>query len=265
MSELGGAFDIAAAAGWYSAVAGLLAGFALLAILLPLDHEAADPDTTHAGNAVVIYTCAFFSLLILSISYAVLAGRTGDDAALAVAAHEQMLNGVAFGLATLLLLLGLHAILRTYGANREVFAPARELIMVVTSVIAPALVLALQFSNTIELQRFRGAGAAVAADGASAAVALPPGVVTNLVIVGLGIAAILLVAAARDRLPVAVTAPRAIAQAVLGYTVVVILWTSVAVPLLPIEVITSAALEHLLMALTAVGAVAISAASWAGR
>jgi hypothetical protein len=36
-------FDIAASAGWYSAIAGLLAGllagFALLAILLPLDHD----------------------------------------------------------------------------------------------------------------------------------------------------------------------------------------------------------------------------------
>ena len=33
-------FDIAASAGWYSVIAGLLAGFALLSILLPLDHEA---------------------------------------------------------------------------------------------------------------------------------------------------------------------------------------------------------------------------------
>ena len=256
MTELGGPFDIAAAAGWYSAVAGLLAGFALLAILLPLDHEAAEPDTTHASNAVVIYTCSFFSLLILSISYAVLAGRTGEGTAAAVAAHEQMLNGVAFGLATLLLLLGLHAVLRTYGANREVFAPARAVILTVTSVIAPALVLALQFSNTLELQRYR-------ADGAAAA--LPGGVVANLVIVGIGAAAILLVAAARNRLPVAATAPRIIAQAVLAYTVAVTLWTSVAVPLLPLAVVTSPALEHGLLGLTAIGAVAVSIASWAGR
>lgn len=132
MTEAAGSFDIAAAAGWYSAVAGLLAGFALLAILLPLNHEAEDGDAVYGANAVVIYVCSFFSLLVLSISYAILAGRTGGGAAAGVAAHEQMLNGAAFGLATLLLLFGLHAILRTYGANRETFAPARDVIMTVT-------------------------------------------------------------------------------------------------------------------------------------
>ena len=101
MTELAESFDIAAAAGWYSSVAGLLAGFALVAILLPLDHEAAEPDTTHGTNAVLIYTCSFFSLLILSISYAVLAGRIGGGTVAGVAAHEQMLNGAAFGLSTL--------------------------------------------------------------------------------------------------------------------------------------------------------------------
>lgn len=71
-------FDIAASAGWYSAIAGLLAGFALLYILFPLDHETTVSDETDTGNAVVVFTCAFFSLLILAFTYAVLAGRTGD-------------------------------------------------------------------------------------------------------------------------------------------------------------------------------------------
>ena len=61
-------FDIAASAGWYSAIAGLLAGFALLYILFPLDHESADSDETETGNAVVVFTCAFFSLLILAFT-----------------------------------------------------------------------------------------------------------------------------------------------------------------------------------------------------
>jgi hypothetical protein len=256
MTELAGPFDIAAAAGWYSAVAGLLAGFALVAILLPLDHGASEPDPTHAANAVVIYTCSFFSLLILSLSYAVLAGRIGDGTVAGVAAHEQMLNGAAFGLATLLMLLGLRAVLRTYGTNRDVFAPAGELITTVTSVLAPVLVLALQFSNTLDLQRFRAGGALEG---------LPPGVVANLLILAAGIVAILVVAATRDRLPSVNTAPRVIAKAVLGYTVGVTLWTSVAVPLLPVELITSAAVEHGLMVLTATGAVAVSVASWTGR
>lgn len=237
-------------------MAGLLAGFALVAILLPLDHEAEEPDPTHGANAVVVYASAFFSLLILSIGYAVLAGRVGEGEVEAVAVHEQMLIGVAFGLSTLLLLLGLHAVLRTYGVNREVFAPARELILTVTSVLGPVLVLALQFSNTLDLQRYRAGGALEP---------FAPGVVANLVIVGVGSAAVMVVARLRDRLPEVDTAPRVLARSVLFYTFGATLWAALAVPLLPVEVITSAALEHGLLGLTALGVVGVSVASWAGR
>lgn len=256
MNDPVSSFDIAAAAGWYSAVAGLLAGFALLAILLPLDHEADDGDAVYGANAVVIYVCSFFSLLTLSISYAILAGRTGSGVGAGVAAHEQMLHGAAFGLATLLLLFGLHAILRTYGGNRETLAPASALIMTVTSVLAPVLVLALQFSNTLDLQNYRAGGAM---DG------IPPGVWLNLSLVVVGVVVILVVAASRSRLPAISTAPRFISKAVLGYTLAATMWTSIAVPLLPAEVITGAALEHGLMGLTVLGAVSVSAASWIGR
>jgi hypothetical protein len=255
-SDLAASFDIAAAAGWYSAVAGMLAGFALVAILLPLDHESAEVEPERVNNAVVVFTCSFFSLLILSISYAILAGRVGSGTVEGVAGHEQMLNGAAFGLSTLLLLFGLHAILGTYGANREALAPARDLIITVTSVLAPVLVLALQFSNTLDLQRFRAGGVL---DGT------PSGLWVNLLIALTGVVAILLVAVTRSRLPAVSTAPRMIAKAVLGYTVVITIWTSIAVPLLPVEVITSAALEHALMGLTALGAVGVSIASWIGR
>jgi len=233
--DLASSFDIAVAAGWYSAVAGLLAGFALVAILLPLDHDSAEIESERATNAVIVFVCSFFSLLILSISYAILAGRIGAGRVAGVAAHEQMLNGAAFGLSTLLLLFGLHAILGTYGANREALAPARQLILTVTSVLAPLLVLALQFSNTIDLQRFRAGGAL---DG------IPPGLWANLLIALTATTAILLVAAARSRLPKASTAPRLIAKTVLGYTFAVTIWTSLAVPLLPVEIVTSAAIEH---------------------
>ena len=255
-SDLANGFDIAAAAGWYSAVAGLLAGFALVAMLLPLDRDGAEVEPEGVTNAVVIFTCSFFSLLILSISYAILAGRVGSGTVAGVAAHEQMLNGAAFGLATLLMLFGLHAILGTYGANREAFAPARQLILTVTSVLAPILVLALQFSNTLDLQRFRAGGDL---DG------IPLGLWANLVIALTGTISILLVATARSRLPTASTAPRLIAKTVLGYTFAATIWTSVAVPLVPVEIITSAAMEHAVMGLTALGAVAVSVASWIGR
>ena len=125
-------FDIAASAGWYSAIAGLLAGFALLYILFPLDHETTVSDETDTGNAVVVFTCAFFSLLILAFTYAVLAGRTGDGPVVGVAAHEQLLNGTAF-------------------------EPARHVIVMMTSIVGPLMVLAFQFSNTLDLERYRAA------------------------------------------------------------------------------------------------------------
>jgi hypothetical protein len=59
----------------------------------------------------VVFTCAFFSLFILAFTYAVLAGRTGDGPVVGVAAHEQLLNGAAFGLTTLFLLFGRHELL----------------------------------------------------------------------------------------------------------------------------------------------------------
>lgn len=255
-NDLASTFDIAAAAGWYSAVAGLLAGFALVAMLLPLDREGAEVEPEGVTNAVVIFTCSFFSLLILSVSYAILAGRVGSGTVAGVAAHEQMLNGTAFGLATLLMLFGLHAILGTYGANREAFAPARQLILTVTSVLAPILVLALQFSNTLDLQRFRAGGEL---DG------IPLGLQVNLLIALTGATAILLVATARSRLPAGSRAPRIIAMTVLGYTFAATIWTSIGVPLLPAEIVTSAVVEHALMGLTALGAIAVSIASWIGR
>lgn len=252
----GTSFDIAASAGWYSAVAGLLAGFALLAVLLPLDHEAEEDDPTYGSNAVVVFTCAFFALVALSIAYAVLAGRTdATDASLGTAAHEQMLLGAAFGLSTLLLLFGLHAVLRTYGANKEVFEPARRVIIVVTSVLAPVLVLALQFSNTLEMQEVRG----------DAVGNLTGGTIVNLGLVGLGMLGIAGVAWRRHQLPVVGTAPQTLAKAVLGYTVAVIVWTAVAAPLLPVEFITGSVVEHVVLGLTAVAVVAVSIASWTGR
>ena len=60
-----------------------------------------------------------FALLVLSVDYAILGGRTASGMVAAVAAHEHMLFGPAFGLSALLLLFALNAVLRTYGANRE--------------------------------------------------------------------------------------------------------------------------------------------------
>ena len=257
-------FDVAASAGWYSATAGVLAGFALLAILLPLDHEtAAAADDPHATDGVVILVCAFFSLLILGFTYAVLAGRTASSAhGAAVAAHEQLLNGVAFGLTALLLLFALRAILATYGTNRQVFRPAEQIILGATAVFGPVVLLSLQFANAVDLERLRIDPNTTSSCGPGG---VPSGIWLNLVVTVLAFIGIGVLALIRRRLPRRNSAPIWIAKAVLVFTVALVAWTSVAVPLLPTVVVGGAAAEHLVLGLTAIATLAVAAASWAAR
>lgn len=263
LCRLGSAtFDVAASAGWYSAVAGLLAGFAFVAVLLPLDHDAEEADDRQTAHAVVVFVCAFFSLLILALTYAILAGRTGGGAADGIAAHEQMVNGTAFGLSVLLLLFGLRAVLGAYGRNRHVFDSARSLVLAVTSVLGPAVLLALQFSNALDVERFRLASDPEAS---CEAAGLPVGVWINLTVTLVAMAALVVLVVTRRRLPRWEPAPEYVAKAVLGFTVLFVLWSSVLVPLLSTSVVASAAIEHATVVVTALLTVAFSAASWMGR
>lgn len=87
----------------------------------------------------------------------------------------------------------------------------------------------------------------------------------NLGITVAGLAAVLVLAALRARLPRARSAPALIARAVLAFTVAVVAWTSIALPLLPVDVATGSAAEHVLLAGAAAATVAVAAASWLGR
>jgi hypothetical protein len=259
-------FDIAASAGWYSAIAGVLAGFALLAILLPLDHDSVREEQSgdsRAAQAVVVFTCAFFSLLILAFAYAVLAGRTGSSATDGIAVHEQLIYGSAFGMSTLLLLFALHALLSSFGPNRDVFAPAQNVILGGTSVAGPIVLLALQFGSALDIERFRALRAGDEA--ACGWGGFPVGVWINLGIAAAALAMILLLAAFRHRIPHRVTAPAVAAKAVLVLTVIAALWGSVVLQLLPESSLATGVFEHAAMALTATAAVGIATASWMGR
>jgi hypothetical protein len=256
-------FDIAASAGWYSAIAGGLAGFALLAILLPLDHASDEVDESRTADAVVVFTCAFFALLILAFTYAVLAGRTGEGPETAVAAYEQLLNGAAFGLATLLLLFGLFSILRAYGSNRVVFQPAQRAILAMIAILGPTVLLALQFSSSLDLERYRLSGEQAFGD--CGPWGLPVGVWINLGIVLTAIAAVVVLAFFRARLPTSRSASTLLAKAVLGLTGLIAVWTSLVVPLLPVSAVGGAALEHGALAVVAAASVTVSVAAWASR
>lgn len=255
-------FDVASTAGWYSSVAGLLTGFALLAILFPLDHEAEREDID-CSNAVVVFTCAFFALLMLSMNYAVLAGRVGGEGVAGIAAHEQMLLGPAFGLASLLLLFGLSAVLRTYGANREVFRPAQNVILSMTALLGPVLVIALQFSNALDLAQVRVQAAPEAASCTFAG--LPDEIWLNLAVTVLAMLAVVALAALGPRLAVPKSAPVLIAKFVLGFTVASTIWSAVVMPLLPHSLVTGIAFERLVLVLTALATLVLAAAAQSGR
>lgn len=253
-------FDIPATAGWYSSIAGVLAGFALLAILIPLDHEAGSDDERSA-DTVVIMTCAFFSLLLLSFSYAILAGRVGDTER-GQAVHEQLLLGVALGLSSLLLMFALHTLLATYGANRGAFLPAQSIIVVATSLIGPAVVVAVQFSNALDIERVRLGSDTTARCRLGG---LPDGVWVNLAITAAGLIALVVTAVLHRRIPRTARAASRIAVSVLVFTALVVIWTSLAAPLLPGDVLTNAVFEHFALAFTALAAVGVAIASWSGR
>jgi hypothetical protein len=56
-----------------------------------------------------------------------------------------------------------------------------------------------------------------------------------------------------------------IAKIVLGFTVVATAWTAIVVPMLPVELVTSALFEHSVLALTASATIGFAAAAQAGR
>jgi hypothetical protein len=94
---------------------------------------------------------------------------------------------------------------------------------------------------------------------------MPNGVWLNLAITVLALIAVVGLALARRRLPRREAAPELIAKLVLGITVAFVAWSSIVVPLMSPDVVTSALFEHIAVAVTAALTVAFAAASWLGR
>ena len=177
--------------------------------------------------------------------------------------HEQLLHGAAFGLATLLLLFGLRAVLSTYGRNRLVFVPARNVILMMTAVLGPIVALSLQFANALDIERYRGSLASPSA--ACGPGGVPSGVWVNLSITVASLIAIVALAALRHRLPRSAGASTAIAKGVLGFCVLTVAWSSLVVPLIPADLVAGALFEHVTLAATGVATVVVAAAAWSAR
>lgn len=254
-------FDIAASAGWYSGIAGLLAGFAMLAILLPLDHEATEHGkwAERAGsNGVIVFTSAFFALLVLAFTYAILSGRPPGAASV----HEKQLGGAAFGLASLLMLVGLREVLRLYGSNRRILKPATTLIARVTGIFGPIMVVAFGLSNALDVAMFR---AASAPSDTLCIAGVPDGTWLNVALCGIAVAIIALIPVLGRRVHVGTSATAIIGHLTLGFTLSVAVWTAAIVPFLPSAFVGGAFLEHLVMGITAIGAVIFGATAWLSR
>ena len=153
-------------------------------------------------------------------------------------------------------------ILVTYGTNRQVFQPAEQVILGATAVFGPIVLLSFQFANAVDLERFRIGSSAAGHCGPGG---LPVGIWLNLGITVVAMAGVGLLALLRDRLPQRSSAPVWIAKGVLAFAVVVVVWSSLVVPLLPTVVVGGAVVEHLVLGLTAIATLVVAATSWAAR
>jgi Co/Zn/Cd efflux system component len=111
-------FNIAITAGFYSQLAGVLAGFAFAALILLLTVRLAPPSTPPTtpspfARSTRVLVVAFVGLVLTSVNYAVLAGDTSNSPRSALL---ELLAGLGFASSGALLL---YAIALTFdGVNR---------------------------------------------------------------------------------------------------------------------------------------------------
>ena len=105
-------FSYSTAAGFCSAVAGILGGFAFSGILLAITHNALRRDNKTLGRAVAAFVAAFFGLLLSSVQYAVMAGELIQPQRSGRLAVEEVLDSLAFGISILALLYGVVLLLQ---------------------------------------------------------------------------------------------------------------------------------------------------------
>jgi hypothetical protein len=135
--------------------------------------------------------------------------------------------------------------------------------LTMTAVLGPVVSLSLQFANAMDIEAYRASVTPGAID--CGVGGLTSGVWISIVITVTALAAIVLLALIRHRLPRSIKASELIAKGVLGYTVAIVAWTSMIVPLLPRDVVAGAVFEHVTLTATGVATVMVAAAAWAAR
>lgn len=157
---------------------------------------------------------------------------------------------------------GLREVLRLYGGNRAMLEPANALIARVTGVFGPIIVVAFNFSNALDVEVFRSY--AYPTDVVCVA-GVPQGVWTNALLSVIAVIAILLIPLVGRRWQLGRSAAAMIGHVTLGFTVAVAVWTAAFVPFLPAEIVGGAVMEHIIVGISAGGAVTFGAAAWLSR
>jgi hypothetical protein len=114
-------FNITTTAGFYSQLAGLLAGFAFTALMFLAATRVSSPNRGHAfADAIRVLIAAFLSLVLTSLDYAIFAGEPANS--FNNIASEEPIVGVGFAISGALVIYAI--ILTLDAANRLVKWPS---------------------------------------------------------------------------------------------------------------------------------------------
>lgn len=115
-------FDISTTAGFYSTVAGVLAGFAFFGLILLATSGGA--STKQKTGAATVLAEALVVLVLVSIMYAILAGEPESSGR---AASEEVIAGIGFAVSALLLMFALALTFEEFGHLKDVGARLRDI------------------------------------------------------------------------------------------------------------------------------------------
>jgi hypothetical protein len=149
--------DLGTIAQNYGQMTGVLAGFAFTALVLLLTPTQSDRRLAtgrHGQGVPLAFFVSFITLVIATLMYSVLAGE--HEEARSRAATAELVDGVTFGLAVLILLRGVSLLMHNAGIETSAVVVSRML----TTVIVPALAMYLiaQGASDTEAARNDAAG-----------------------------------------------------------------------------------------------------------
>lgn len=210
-SAPGISLDYTATARLYSQVAGVLAGFAFIAILL-VTRNALRDQTKTTGREVTAFAAAFFGFILAAVEYAVMAGESGRPETSGRLAIEFVINGVAFAVSILALLYGVVLILQSESRLSHAANWAER----VTGTLGPMIVVLLLQPGVRDIENARSdkPSPSIVCDGTGG------WQLVGYIVVIVSITSLVLLRVWRDRLPVLSMRGQTVSSYVLALTVI---------------------------------------------